>query len=121
MNNKQVSTTDQSSEDEEQKVQGLLLKILTANLQESRYAVFESTIKAYEQDCFQRAYKVIDESDRSDKTDQLKRLEDLYEKHVKDYAKQNRQAILDGQIPEPISKNAGVAVNALCHQMFGFT
>lgn len=117
---KQVSTEHGTSADEEQKVQGLLLKILTAGLQESRYAVFEHTIKAYEEDCYERAYSTIAESNQHDKDDQLKRLTDLYEKHVKDYPKQNRQAILDGQIAEPISRNAGVAVNALCHQMFGF-
>lgn len=117
---KQVST-EQNNDDEEQKVQGLLLKILTAGLQESRYTVFEYTINAYERDCFERAHKQITESSRHDKNDQLKRLTDLYEKHVKNYPKQNRQAIIDGQIPGPISMNAGVAVNALCHQMFGFT
>lgn len=106
---------------EEQKVQNLLLKILTAGLQESRYAVFEHTIKAYEEDCFDRANKMITSSNRHNKDEQLKRLKDLYETHIKDYPKQNRQAILDGQIPEPIARNAGVAVNALCHQMFGFT
>lgn len=120
---KQVSTEQSinSNDDEEQKVQGLLLKILTAGLQESRYAVFEFTISAYERNCFERAYNKISESNSHDKNDQLKRLTDLYEKHVEDYPKQNRQAILDGQIPGPISTNAGVAVNALCHQMFGFT
>lgn len=102
-------------------MQALLLKILTAGLQESRYAVFEHTIKAYEEDCFNRAYKTISDANRHNKDDQLKRLTELYEKHIKDYPKQNRQAILDGQIPEPISRNAGIATNALCHQMFGFT
>lgn len=102
-------------------MQNLLFQILTAGLQESRYAVFEQTINAYERDCFDRAAKIISDSDRPNKDDQLKRLKDLYDVHIKDYAKQNRQAILDGQIPEPIARNAGVAVNALCHQMFGFT
>lgn len=116
------STSSSSDSDaEEQRVQDLLLKILTAGLQESRYAVFEHTIKAYEEDCFNRAYKKINDLNRSNKDDQLKRLVDLYETHVENYPKQNRQAILDGQIPEPISRNAGIAVNALCHQMFGFT
>lgn len=122
---KQVSTaSDTGSSDsdaEEQRVQDLLLKILQAGLQESRYAVFEHTIKAYEEDCYNRAQKKIIHSNRHNKDDQLKRLTDLYETHIKNYAKQNRQAILDGQIPEPISRNAGIAVNALCHQMFGFT
>lgn len=122
---KQVSTaSDTGSSDsdaEEQRVQDLLLKILQAGLQESRYAVFEHTIKAYEEDCYNRAQKEIIDSNRHNKDDQLKRLTDLYETHIKNYAKQNRQAILDGQIPEPISRNAGIAVNALCHQMFGFT
>lgn len=122
---KQVSTaSDTGSSDsdaEEQRVQDLLLKILQAGLQESRYAVFEHTIKAYEEDCYNRAQKKIIDSNRHNKDDQLKRLADLYETHIKNYAKQNRQAILDGQIPEPISRNAGIAVNALCHQMFGFT
>lgn len=116
-----ASNIDNDSDDEEQRVQNLLLKILTAGLQESRYAMFEHTIKAYEEDCFDRAYKMIADSNRHNKDEQLNRLKDLYGKHIKDYPKQNRQAILDGQIPEPISRNAGVAVNALCHQMFGFT
>lgn len=107
--------------DEERNVQCLLLKILTAGLQESRYAVFEHTINVYEQDCFDRAYQLIADSNRSNQDEQLKRLSDLYQTHIKNYPKQNRQAILDGQIPEPIARNAGVAVNALCHQMFGFT
>lgn len=122
---KQVSmasdTSSTDSDAEEQRVQDLLLKILQAGLQESRYAVFEHTIKAYEEDCYNRAYKKITDSTRHNKDEQLKRLTDLYETHIKNYAKQNRQAILDGQIPEPISRNAGIAVNALCHQMFGFT
>lgn len=107
--------------DEEQRVQGLLLKILTAGLQESRYAVFEHTIKEYHKDCFDRVYKIISDSDKPNKEQQLERLEMLYNKHIKDYPKQNRQAILDNQIPEPISRNAGIATNALCHQMYGFT
>lgn len=102
-------------------MQNLLLDILKAGLQESRYAAFELTIKAYEEDCYQRARKIIIEADKHNKDDQLERLTSLYEKHIKDYPKQNRQAILDGQIAEPISRNAGVAVNALCHQMHGFT
>lgn len=122
---KQVSTASDTgsgdSDAEEQRVQDLLLKILQAGLQESRYAVFEHTIKAYEEDCYNRAQKKIIDLNRHNKDDQLKRLTELYETHIKNYAKQNRQAILDGQIPEPISRNAGIAVNALCHQMFGFT
>lgn len=110
-----------NADTEEQRVQDLLLKILTAGLQESRYAVFEHTIKAYEEDCYDRAYKKIVDSNRHNKDEQLKRLTDLYETHIKDYPKQNRQAILDNQIPEPISRNAGIATNALCNQMFGFT
>lgn len=108
-------------DDEEQRIQGVLLNILTAALQESRYAVFDQTIKAYHKDCFERVHKIIADSVKPNKLEQLKRLDILYDKHVKDYPKQNRQAILDGQIPEPISRNAGIATNALCHQMFGFT
>lgn len=107
--------------DEEQRVQNLLLDILKSNLQEARYAAFELTIKAYHEDCYRRAYKIIADSDRHDKDQQLDRLTSLYENHVKDYPKQNRQAILDNQIAEPISRNAGTATNALCHQMHGFT
>lgn len=67
-------------------------------------------------------YKIISDSNKSDadKTAQLERLESLYKNHIKDYPKQNRQAILDDQIPEPISRNAGIATIALCHQMHGF-
>lgn len=83
--------------------------------------MFELTIKAYEEDCYQRARQIIIEADKPNKDTQLDHLKNLYEKHVKDYPKQNRQAILDNQIPGPISSNAGVAVNALCHQMHGFT
>lgn len=96
------------------------MNILTANLQESRYAVFEHTIKSYEENCYQQVYDKIEKSSKWNKKELLDKLNSLYENHVKDYAKQNRQAILDDQIPEPISRNAGVAVNALCHQMHGF-
>lgn len=119
-NKKQVSA-DEPSKDEEERIQGLLLKILTAGLQESRYAVFENTIKEYHKDCFDRVYKIISDSTKSNKLEQLERLETLYNAHIKDYPKQNRQSILDNQIPEPISRNAGIATNALCHQMYGFT
>lgn len=132
--NKQVST-DEASQDEEhdieistgersrdelQHIQSKLLKILTANLQESRYAVFEYTIKEYHKDCFDRVYKNITLQNKPNKREQLKHLETLYKTHIEDYPKQNRQAILDDQIPEPISRNAGIATNALCNQMYGF-
>ena len=135
---KQVSATDKPSEDadqhesrkngeqhepgkdEEQRVQGILLKTLTANLQESRYAVFEHTIKEYHKNCFDRVYKKISDANKPNKLEQLERLETLYKNHIENYPKQNRQAILDDQIPEPISRNAGIATNALCHQMHGF-
>lgn len=97
------------------------MNILTAGLQESRYAVFDRTIKDYHKDCFDKVYKNITESNKSNKQHKLEQLENLYVKHIKDYPKQNRQAILDGQIPEPISRNAGIATNALCNQMYGFT
>lgn len=118
---KQVSIATSSDNAEEQKVQDLLLKILTAGLQESRYAVFEQTIRTYEENCFNKVYKLIAESEHQNKEDQLKKLQELYENHIKDYPKQNRQAILEGQIPKPIARNAGIAVNALCNQMHGFT
>lgn len=115
---KKVSTHELP--DEEQSIKHQLLRILTADLQESRYAAFEAYIKFYEQDCYHRARHAIEQSDKKNKSFLLNEVEKLYDHHVKDYAKQNRQAILDDQIPEPISRNAGIAVNALCHQMFGF-
>lgn len=118
---KQVMTEHQSPPvDEEQRVQHELLRILSNGLQESRYAVFEYAIKEYEANCYERAREQIHASNKSNKLDALANLARLYEHHVKNYAKQNRQAILDNQIAEPIARNAGVAVNALCHQMHGF-
>lgn len=115
-----TSSPSPLSLDEEQVIQRWLLQILTNDLQESRYAVFEYAINAYEANCYQRVREKIYASNKSNKLDSLGNLAKLYEQHVKDYAKQNRQAILDNQIPEPIARNAGVAVNALCHQMHGF-
>lgn len=106
--------------DEEQRIQRELLAVLGNGLQQSRYAAFELTINAYEADCYRRAREHIYASNKSNKLHALADLAHLYEHHVKDYAKQNRQAILDDQIAEPIARNAGVAVNALCHQMLGF-
>lgn len=120
-NKTETSSASMPSENEEHRVQAFLLNILTAGLQESRYAVFEYTIKEYHRNCFETVQQIIRNSDKSNKLQQLKNVQSLYEKHVKDYPKENRQAILDGQIPEPIARNAGIATNALCHQMFGFT
>ncbi|XP_031627655.1 uncharacterized protein LOC116343615 [Contarinia nasturtii] len=117
----QVLADDPSEIDEEQRVQSLLLKILTAGLQESRYAVFEYTIKQYHDECYEKVHKIIAAANRPNKSEQLERLKTLYDNHIKNYPKQNRQAIFDNQNPEPIARNAGVATNALCHQMFGFT
>lgn len=113
-------TTHSSLGDEEQEIQRWLLQILTNGLQQSRYAVFEHKIQAYEENCYQQAREKIETSNKSNKQHLLASLAKVYENHVKDYAQQNRQAILDDQIPEPIARNAGVAVNALCHQMHGF-
>lgn len=109
------------NEDEAHRVQAFLLNILTAGLQQSRYAVFENAIKEYHRNCFERVQNIIRNSNKPNKLQQLKNVRSLYEKHVKNYPKQNQQAILDGQTPEPIARNAGIATNALCHQMFGFT
>lgn len=114
---KRQQDVDQSSE---QSIQDVLLLLLKASLQESRYTVFKLYIKSYEEDCRQRVRKAIRESNKPNKEFLLDQVDKLYDNHIKDYAKQNRQAILDGQDPEPISRNAGIAVNALCQQMFGF-
>lgn len=110
-----------SDNDEEKTIQHQLLTLLTGDLQTSRYAAFEYYIKYYELDCYYRAQKAIHESNKPNKDHLLDQLYTLYDQDVKDYPEQNRQAILDNQIPEPISRNAGIAVNALCHQMFGFS
>lgn len=109
-----------SDNDEEQTIQHQLLTLLTGDRQTSRYDAFQYYIKYYELDCYHRARNAIQQSNKSNKDHLLDQLHALYDQHVKEYAKQNRQAILDNQIPEPISRNAGIAVNALCHQMFGF-
>lgn len=97
------------------------MNILKADVQQLRYEVFESFINAFEQRCYDRTRRIIETSTKSNKLNQLERLDTLYKNHVKNYPKQNRQAILDNQVPEPIATNAAIAVNALCHQMYLFS
>lgn len=105
---------------DEKRIQTWLLQILSSTLQESRYAVFENLINAYEAKCYQHVREQINASSNPNKLDVLDKLAELYEKHVRNYAKQHRQAILDNQPPEPIARSAVVNANALCHQMHAF-
>lgn len=97
------------------------MSTLSPAYNELRYPLFEQTVKLILSDCYRSAKDKIEHSKKHNKEHLRSEVDNLYENHVKNYAKQNRQAILDRQIPGPISRNAGTAVNALCNQMAGFS
>lgn len=103
---------------DEEAVKRMLLHLLDSeNTPQSRYDSFERAVNEYQEDCFKHARERLEASERSDKLVRLTNLIELYEKHIKGYAPQLRQAIMDEQPNEPISRDAGIALNARCHQL----
>lgn len=109
-----------SRTDEERAVQRHLLEILTENCRESRYGAFETFINTYEEDCYRRARKGIENCMESsyNKRYMMGETARIYKTIVKDYAVKHRQAILDNRNPEQIARKASAAVYALCQELF---
>lgn len=89
----------------------------------NRYYAFENLINRFEQNCKRVAFeRIIHGTYMISNQEAIKsEINEFYEEHVRHYPEQSKQAILDGQTPEPIVRNSAIAAHALCNQMLTLT
>lgn len=85
---------------------------------DQRYNAFRGVIERIGRNCRKVAFhSIIDRANVTNATDIKSLVDDFYSKHVKNYAAQSKQAILERKETQPIVQGAAIAVRAMCQQM----
>lgn len=85
---------------------------------DQRYNAFRTVIERIGRNCKKVAFNsIIDRANVTNANDIKATVTDFYVKHVKNYATQSRQAILERKETQPIVQGAAIAVRAMCQQM----